>query len=571
MKLAVDVVSPEMDMAGEQKEGEKNLLLRPRGNRRGRVETVSWEGGSGVLKVYLPYGYRETRSVPYRVWYVSEEEGERLSAGEEEFLNLLDNLIALGRIEPVLAVLPGENPREDGALRGLIEEHYHALGEWKPGRGKEEGETEEERGEKTAEGQDDFDFTPFPKGCTILEGEDSPTGFWGVFVYEEQGEYEGLTGEVKKVDFFSNTMTLFSHDTMRAGTPLDPTYAYYPEDYRPGLLPAGGDTNAALCNGKVNYYAPMRRFAPGLWGVKVPVFSGAYDYNFQLFDAEGNESTGSFGYLFDPHNPPLRNATGDYDRSSIFYVPYKAETMGEGRWIDRSFCLPRKDGRTGRLLFDTYESRNGTRDLGIYLPYGYDPKREEPYRVLYLSHGQQKELDGTEMRWLGECAAVHIMDNLEGDFLLVTMNNKDLDWEEESIWEEMQNILAHMEKHYHVGKRPEDRAFAGFSMGGFTTERIYLTHPECFGYFGIWSAGMASLVEEMEEGARRALSSMPCRVQLGAGDWDYCLRGSFGVRDLYEKLYCIGVKAEWVSVPASHDWCCWQLLLAEAVRGFFWK
>ena len=219
----------------------------------------------------------------------------------------------------------------------------------------------------------------------------------------------------------------------------------------------------------------------------------------------------------------------------------------------------------------TYESENGTRDLGIYLPSGYDPGRSKPYQVLYLSHGQQSERQGTEMRWLSECAAVPIMDNLEGDFLLVTMNNKSLDWDEEKIWEEVKNIISYMEKNYHVGKEVKDRAFAGFSMGGFTTQRIYFAHPEAFAYFGIWSFGMTSLLDALEEREKEALLAAPSSVQLGAGTWDYMLSGEMGAKTLYERLKEMGIRAEWAEVPAAHDWICWQMLLMGAVRNFFWK
>ena len=510
----------------------------------------------------------------------------------DSILVLRDELKKRNLLEDMLIVPGACDWKTRQLLFAYAAEHFFwkAAGDGEQGKEdekkeKEEGK-EERKEEKKEEGKEErkeenkeecekdapelsVDYAAYPKGYTVFFDDSSPTGVSAVFVYEEEESYEGLQGEVSRVYFFSNTLSLFSFDSMQEGVSLDPRYAYSPQQYKIGMYPAGGDNT--FNRQKINYYAPMTPFAKGLWGLKIPVFSGAFDYNFQVFDALGHESTGHNGFLYDPHNLPLCNASGVYDRSSMFYVPYLAETMGEGEWMDRSVCVPRKDGHVGKLIFKTYESENGIRDLGIYLPYGYNPEREKPYQVLYLSHGQQSERQGTEMRWLCECAAVNIMDNLEGDFLVVTMNNKSLDWEENRIWEEVLHILSYMEKHYHVGREAKERAFAGFSMGGFTTQRIYFAHPEAFGYFGIWSFGMSSLLEEMQEEEKKALLAAPCKVQLGAGDWDYMLEGPMGARTLYENLTKMGGAPDWAHVPAAHDWVCWQMLLSMAIKSFFWK
>ena len=673
-------------MLGDVSYADRSVEL-PRGNRKGKVETVAYTSASGAqrgLAIYLPYGYSENRSEPYKVLYLShgasgDATGNELRwVHEGDVANIMDNLIATGKTEPFVVVTMDNQIideerwnydkiwAEHELIMAYMEENYNVAAEqagrayaglsmggittsnmllnhpelfsyygiwsaanteipdadlvlaqkdnihlmyggglWDFGVASVsnlaeelaaiglEGETLIVPGAHdwetwqliyayaaenffwkadAAEEADSFDYTAYEKGYTVFEDAQSPTGYSAVFVYEEQPSYEGLTGEVASVDFFSKTMMLFSYDSMPADMPLDPRHAYYPEDYQPGLFPAGGDTDGSIYNGqKINYYADMTEFAEGLWGVKIPVFSGAYDYNFQVFDTYGNASTGSNSFLYDPNNLPMQNATGDYDRSSMFYVPYKAETMGEGQWIDRSLFIPRTDDHVGTLQFDTYESENGTRDLGIYLPYGYDAEREEPYKVLYMSHGQQSELEGDEMRWLAECAAVNIMDNLEADFIVVTMNNKNLNWDENLIWDEAQNMIAYMEENYNVSTEVADRAFAGFSMGGFTTQRIYFAHPDAYGYFGIWSFGMTSLLDGMSDEDKEALAAQTCKVQLGAGDWDYLLHGAMGAADLCEKLAEIGVEADWVTVPASHDWGCWQMLFANAVENFFWK
>lgn len=74
------------------------------------------------------------------------------------------------------------------------------------------------------------------------------------------------------------------------------------------------------------------------------------------------------------------------------------------------------------------------RGLAVYLPYGYDADRAEPYKILYLSHGASGDQTGNELRWMNEGAVANIMDNLAAEdkiepYVVVTMNNQDLGWD----------------------------------------------------------------------------------------------------------------------------------------------
>ncbi|MEQ2360631.1 alpha/beta hydrolase [Faecalibacterium tardum] len=432
------------------------------------------------------------------------------------------------------------------------------------------------------------EYAKYNPGVTVEKDENSPTGYYAVFVFDEDSLTDSYKSYIKEqygvdlnekldlnnlaqVQIYSNTALLFSYDTQAAGVPLDPANAAYtPDQYTEGLYPAGGDTSKAWTNAagttKVNYYADMTKFAEGRWGVKIPLTSGATDYNIRLVDVNG---VADGTYLYDPANAPMQNtASGVYSRSSMVYVPY-SEKMGTGTYSDRTVENPREDGKTGEMTFASYVNADGeTRYLGVYLPYGYDANRTEPYNVLYMSHGAQSEQLGSEMRWLNECAVQNITDNLNGDFVVVTMNNVDLKWNQDKIWTEQQNIMSFVESNYNVGKEQKNRAYCGFSMGGRTASYMYVNHADQFGYVGIWSYAANELLDALDADGWAKLAAQGTKVSVGAGDWDYLL--SFCTK-FSDSLKAHDIDNTYFTVPGSHDWRTWQAMYAYAVQNLLWK
>src|SRR5262249_757798 len=54
----------------------------------------------------------------------------------------------------------------------------------------------------------------------------------------------------------------------------------------------------------------------------------------------------------------------------------------------------------------------------------------------------------------------------------------------------VKDIIPTVEKRFRVRPGAENRALAGLSMGGGQTLAAITTHPDQFGYVGIWSAGI---------------------------------------------------------------------------------
>ncbi|RAK12499.1 enterochelin esterase-like enzyme [Halanaerobium saccharolyticum] len=386
-------------------------------------------------------------------------------------------------------------------------------------------------------------------GVTVEPDPTSPTGYYATFIYEDE------TATATNVEIYSDC---FYHFKIKDGFLIP----YKPEDYQAGMFPGGG-------SGDTKYYINMKKLDNNLWKAKIPLSSGAFVYNFRITNPDGSTTE----RLDDPNNPTLTNtATGISSLSSMVYIPYNSDLMGSGPWLDRSVEIPRKDNKIGTVETVSYKGAAGqTRGLAIYLPYGYNPDRKKPYKVLYLSHGMSGDKHGNELRWMNEGAVANITDNLIADgviepFIVVSMNNQDFDWEYEKIEEDQFDyIIPYINDNYNVYSTPEGRAYAGLSMGGITTNRMYFYHADEFSYFGIWS--YASEGEEIENIDNYKELNSPS-IMLGAGIWDF---GLSPVANLASELTKKGINHSILVVPGAHDWETWQLLYAAFIENHLWK
>lgn len=419
------------------------------------------------------------------------------------------------------------------------------------------------------------DYASFAPGATVVEDAESPTGYSAVFVYDSSlADLEALgLKDVVSVVLYSDCMKLYSYEEQEEGT-IDGEKGHLPEEYAEGLYPAGG-------SGQTRLDRELTDLGDGLFGCTVALPSGAFVYNYTLTDSEGT----SVSRLDDPSNPAAVNeVTGIRDLSSLVYVPYDAEKGNKDEFADRSLELPKTEGETGTYLTTGYTGADGnTHGLAIYLPAGYDAEREEPYHVLYISHGTGGDLYGEEMRWLNEGAVKNINDNLGLDYVVVGMNNQEFassgagspDWDFNLIAEDqLEYIMPFVEGNYNVSKEASGRAYAGLSMGGATASNFLMYHPEVFGYYGIWSYANVDLTDYCKveglssEANQQSVKDHPeAKIMIAYGSWDFGMAPCKGFAAILDEL---GVPYAELEVPAAHDWENWQLVYAWAAQNFFW-
>lgn len=404
-------------------------------------------------------------------------------------------------------------------------------------------------------------------GVTVEKSEDSATGYVATFVYED--------AKADSVQLSGAFTFYFDEKEVRGVTPAE---YYTPDQWQNGMLEAG-DESLTVDMEKVE--------GTDYWMTSLPLPSGHYQYVYVV--NEGDESN----KIGDPANP--KEASGvengsEYGRST-FFVPYDEEKQSDS--IDFSYMAPREDGQKGTVTYTTFTDVNGdTMPLGVYLPYGYDAEAEKPYKVLYLSHGA----GGNECDWFGGGSVNDIFDNLIGEgktepVVIVTMNNgiyRDPDpsvfgFSGSIITDNLVNhIMPYIEENYHVSSEPQDRAFAGLSMGGRATTNIMYRVPEKFGYFGIFSGAdpQYDLSTVDLDAVRKNV------IFIGAGIYDFGYvscddnarmtrddngNDRFTVTGLKEAFEANDIDYNFAEVWGSHDWMVWPQLIRTFAENYLWK
>lgn len=208
----------------------------------------------------------------------------------------------------------------------------------------------------------------------------------------------------------------------------------------------------------------MTKGENGIWSVTIgPVTPDIYPYCFvvdsiQVADPNNvlifaNERF-KFSLVDIPGDEPLVHSMQDVPHGCVSYRYYKSSTLG----------------RTRRLV--------------IYTPPGFDPAGNTRYPVLYLIHGGSD----TEETWTKVGRANLIADNLIASgkakpMIIVMPYANVMPAPGDSFTKDMLNdIIPFIETNYPVYTDSNNRAVAGFSVGGGQTLNIGLMNPDKFAY-----------------------------------------------------------------------------------------
>lgn len=215
----------------------------------------------------------------------------------------------------------------------------------------------------------------------------------------------------------------------------------------------------------------------GIWSITVPPMDpDVYNYHFNILVPPATRFTS----IIDPSNPTWNPA----GINSQLYVP------GPGAEWDSIQNVPH-----GRLQEVFYFSTvtNSQRPLAVYTPPDYDTN-ERTYPTLYLSHGA----GGNHIDWTTQGVANNIIDNLIAQhkirpMVVVMTNFNGIPGGTEGYRLDLINsVVPAVEAMYRVNKNPDQRAFAGLSMGAIYASNILMKSPEAFGFYGIWSGSFFS-------------------------------------------------------------------------------
>ena len=215
----------------------------------------------------------------------------------------------------------------------------------------------------------------------------------------------------------------------------------------------------------------------------------------------------------------------------------------------------------------------------VYTPPGYDPSGSYP--VLYLQHGYGENETG----WVYQGHVGRIADRLlhEGRMaeMLIVMGNGMATRGSTTGREQaaalfpqilLQDLIPFVERSYPAKTDKWHRAMAGLSMGSYQTSLATLTHPELFGWAGLfsgflsapWSAQPEGHLSLLDDGERFRESFRLFYRAMGTEDQYF---GRFEEED--RMLEGKPVKMLRRTFPGGHDWSVWRRCIHDFLPMLF--
>ena len=141
---------------------------------------------------------------------------------------------------------------------------------------------------------------------------------------------------------------------------------------------------------------------------------------------------------------------------------------------------------------------------------------------------------------------------------------------EESL---VKDVIPFIEKRYRVNTDKNDRAIAGFSMGGLQTQHITNSNPNMFAYIGVMSMGLQDNnrlnnfnKEEYDRQIKEVVKANPKLYWIGIGKEDFLYSSVVNLRKKYDQE---GLKYEYKETEGGHTWSNWSLYLSQLVPKLF--
>ena len=213
----------------------------------------------------------------------------------------------------------------------------------------------------------------------------------------------------------------------------------------------------------------------------------------------------------------------------------------------------------------------------VWTPASFDPAKTYP--VLYLQHGYGENETG----WVHQGHVGRIADRLlaEGraeEMLIVMCNGMMRAPGKEGTLRGLfpdvllADIIPFVEERFPVRRDKWSRAMAGLSMGSFQTSVTVLTHPELFGYAGLFSGFLSSPRAEFPQ-KHLAILDEPekfneaFRVFYRAMGTEDQFFGSFTRDDAL--LADKPVRTVRRTFPGGHDWSVWRRCIRDFLPMLF--
>jgi enterochelin esterase-like enzyme len=290
----------------------------------------------------------------------------------------------------------------------------------------------------------------------------------------------------------------------------------------------------------------------GVWSITVPsIMPDIYPYNFAV------DGTG----VSDPNNTYV--FANERFKRSIVNIP------GDKPLVHSLQNVPH-----GKITYQLYNSKslNTTRQVLVYTPPNFDASGKTKYPVLYLIHGGSD----TEETWTKVGNANFIADNLiaqgKAKPMIIVMPYGNVrpapmpDFTKDVV----NDVIPFIEANYPVKSGSENRAVAGFSVGGGQTLNIGFTNTDKFGY--ICSYAPFTATEEFKKNFDNwtpnadLINKQVKLFTISVGTDDFLYESVKKNIAMFEEKH---IKIKSLIVSGGHTWMNCKLFLANSLQEIF--
>ena len=217
----------------------------------------------------------------------------------------------------------------------------------------------------------------------------------------------------------------------------------------------------------------------------------------------------------------------------------------------------------------------------VYTPPKYDANKKYP--VLYLQHGYGEN----EVGWIYQGHAGRIADNLinsgEAEEMLIVMGDGMTIVKDQrlggprvfSVFPQviLSDLIPFIEARFNVYTDKWHRAMAGLSMGSYQTSIVTLSHPELFGYAGVFSGFLTAPWHDnaaqkhlaiLDDGEKFKQSYRVFYRAMGTEDNFF---DRFESDDEMLKTKPVSMLRR--TFPGGHDWSVWRRCLHDFLPMLF--
>jgi enterochelin esterase-like enzyme len=234
-----------------------------------------------------------------------------------------------------------------------------------------------------------------------------------------------------------------------------------------------------------------------------------------------------------------------------------------------------KDVPHGDVRVKKYYSKvtNSWREAYIYTPPGYDNSTEK-YPAVYLLHGGGEDQRG----WATQGKTDLILDNLIAEkkakpMVIVMMDGNfqggggpaGFGIQQLNQFEnELKNaLIPFVEANYKVSNEAKNRALAGLSMGGLQTLHAGVRNSDLFNYLGVFSSGWWANNTKLSDPQYEFMKTNKDKINNNIKEFWISQGGKEDIAHancqiMMKKMYEMGIKYRYSEYAGGHTWPVWR-------------